>query len=159
MQIVWAYCMYVDMKLSGFVLCLVSAVLVSGELSPQGAQGEVNSVVVVVYVFMFTAEVIDVDISLSDNSYTYTADLDSQQLEYRCVSSDSGVLTWKYGTSTFSNPLNAYTFYGVARSADTFTIECYSGTNQLGEMQLTIKGMNTLHTLLPPSDPLLPLSL
>ena len=97
---------------------------------------------------MFTAEVIDVDITLPDNSYTYTADLDSQQLEYRCVngSAASDQFIWKYGTGSFTNPLNAYDFYGVLRSAGTYTMGCYSGTDRLGDMRLTIKGRNKLYT-------------
>ena len=97
---------------------------------------------------MFTAEVIDVDITLSDNSYTYTADLDSQQLEYRCVngSTASDQFRWKYGTNSYTNLLNAYDFYGVLRSAGTYTMGCYSGTDKLGDMRLTIKGRKNLCT-------------
>ena len=94
------------------------------------------------------AEVIDVDITLPDSSYTYTADLDSQQLEYRCVngSAASGQFIWTYNSIGYTNPLNAYDFYGVLRSAGTYTIGCYSGTDRLGDMQLTIKGRNKLCT-------------
>ena len=104
----------------------------------------------IICVFLFTvcceqiySEVVDVDIGLSNNSYTYTADLDSQQLEYRCVSSgSSGVLTWKYLRLTYNNTFNAYEFYGTARALGTYSIGCHSGTNKLGEMELTFKGRN-----------------
>ena len=90
---------------------------------------------------MFTDPVIDVDVQSTTTTYTYTADTDSKQLVYRCVSdASSDGLVWRYNNVDYNNSLNAYQFYKVVHRIGMYSIECYSGTSSIGNMELTLKG-------------------
>ena len=98
--------------------------------------------VLFVYIIVVSDPIIDVDVSTTTTQqYTYTADTDSKQLVYRCISGGlSDGLVWRYNNVDYTNTLNAYQFYGVVRRIGVYAIDCYSGTNNTGSMNLILRG-------------------
>ena len=91
---------------------------------------------------LLTGQVVDVETGPVDTSLTYTADVDPQQLEYRCVRMGSAEgLVWRYNSQEYTNPLSPYLFYAIVGAVGTYRIQCYLVSEILGTIQLTIRGI------------------